>query len=60
MRLVMLGLPAAGKGTQGKLLSVGYAIPHISTGSMFRASMRSESEIGQQARPVYRARGAGA
>lgn len=50
MRLVLLGPPAAGKGTQGNLLSEKYGIPHISTGSMFRASMRMESEVGRVAR----------
>lgn len=50
MHLVMLGPPAAGKGTQGKLLSSRYGIPHISTGSMFRASMHTENDLGQQVR----------
>ncbi len=50
MRLVMLGLPAAGKGTQGKLLSERYGIPHISTGSMFRDAMSANTLLGQQTR----------
>lgn len=50
MRLVMLGLPAAGKGTQGKLLSERCGITHVSTGSVFRSAMRSESAIGREAR----------
>lgn len=49
MRLVMLGPPAAGKGTQGQLLCDRYGIPHISTGSMFRASIQSGSAVGKQA-----------
>jgi adenylate kinase len=50
MRLVMLGPPAAGKGTQGKLLASYYGVPHISTGSMFRESMQAQSELGGQVR----------
>jgi len=50
MRLVMLGLPAAGKGTQGRLISEQYRIPHVSTGSMFRGAMRSNTKLGRQAR----------
>lgn len=50
MRLVMLGLPAAGKGTQGKLLSEKFLIPHVSTGSMFRAAMQLENDLGRRAK----------
>lgn len=50
MRVVMLGLPAAGKGTQGKLLSERYGIPHISTGSMFRGAISANTTLGQHAR----------
>lgn len=50
MRLVVLGLPAAGKGTQAKLLSQRYDVPHISTGSMFRSAMQSDSGVGKRAR----------
>ncbi|HHT28206.1 MAG TPA: adenylate kinase [Firmicutes bacterium] len=50
MRLVMLGPPAAGKGTQGKLLASYYGVPHISTGSMFRVNMQAQSELGGQVR----------
>lgn len=48
MRLVILGLPGAGKGTQGKLLAEHYGIPTISTGDMFRDALQSETELGSQ------------
>lgn len=44
----MLGLPGAGKGTQGELLGRRLAIPRISTGDMFRAVLRSETALGRQ------------
>lgn len=48
MRLVMLGLPGAGKGTQADLLAKKLNIPRISTGDMFREALQSESELGRQ------------
>lgn len=48
MRLVILGLPGAGKGTQGKLLAKHYDIPTISTGDMFRNALQSETELGAE------------
>lgn len=56
MRLVLLGLPGAGKGTQGELLSENLGVPHISTGAMFRAAISSGSDLGQKAK-VYIERG---
>ena len=50
MRLVLLGLPGAGKGTQGERLAEEFKIPHISTGSIFRQAINSESELGKEAR----------
>ncbi len=50
MRLVLLGLPGAGKGTQGERLSGALNIPHISTGSIFRQAIQSNTELGQEAR----------
>ncbi len=47
-RLVMLGKQGAGKGTQCVLLSRHYVVPHISTGDMFRASVRSGTQLGNK------------
>jgi adenylate kinase len=49
-RLVVLGKQGAGKGTQAVRIARHYAVPHISTGDMFRASVRSGSEFGAKAR----------
>ena len=49
MRLVLLGLPGAGKGTQGRQLAAQYHIPHISTGGIIRAAIASGSELGDEA-----------
>lgn len=49
MRLVLLGLPGAGKGTQGELLAHEFQVPHISTGAIFRHEIDSETELGKQA-----------
>src|ERR1700704_2334872 len=49
-RLVILGKQGAGKGTQCVRLSRHYVVPHISTGDMFRAAVRSGSEAGNQAK----------
>lgn len=48
MRLVILGLPGAGKGTQGQLLGEHYGIPPISTGDMFREALQAETELGAE------------
>lgn len=48
MRLVMLGLPGAGKGTQADLLAKELGIPRISTGDMFREALQSDTELGRQ------------
>jgi adenylate kinase len=50
MRLVLLGPPGAGKGTQATHLAAAYGIPHISTGDIFRANLRDETPIGLKAR----------
>lgn len=49
MRLVLLGLPGAGKGTQGERIAAKYGIPHISTGSIIREAIASGSALGQEA-----------
>lgn len=50
MRLVILGPPGAGKGTQARLLAEKFSIPHISTGDIFRSIMGAEGEVGEKAR----------
>ncbi|MCK9524395.1 MAG: adenylate kinase [Limnochordia bacterium] len=49
MRLVLLGLPGAGKGTQGDRISEKYGIPHISTGSIIREAIAAGADLGQEA-----------
>ncbi|MBC2682219.1 adenylate kinase [Corynebacterium anserum] len=49
MRLVLLGPPGAGKGTQASLLSDALKIPHISTGDLFRANISNGTDLGKQA-----------
>ena len=50
MRLVLVGPPGAGKGTQASLLAEHYKIPHISTGDIFRANLKSGTSLGLQAK----------
>ena len=50
MKIVMLGAPGAGKGTQAKKIAAKYAIPHISTGDIFRANIKNNTELGQKAK----------
>jgi len=50
MRLELMGPPGAGKGTQAQRLCVAHAIPHLSTGDMFRENIRQETPLGRQAR----------
>ena len=50
MKLIMLGAPGAGKGTQAKKISVKYEIPHISTGDIFRANIKGGTELGMKAK----------
>ncbi len=50
MKIIMLGAPGAGKGTQAKMLADKYAIPHISTGDIFRANIKNGTELGNKAK----------
>src|SRR5690606_6231683 len=50
MNLVLMGLPGAGKGTQAEQIVDKYHIPHISTGDMFRAAIKDNTELGLQAK----------
>ena len=49
MKLIMLGAPGAGKGTQAKRIAAKYGIPHISTGEIFRANIKNGTELGKKA-----------
>jgi adenylate kinase len=50
MRLVLVGPPGAGKGTQAQFLAAHYGIPHISTGDIFRANLKENTALGQEAK----------
>jgi adenylate kinase len=50
MRLVLVGPPGAGKGTQAQFLAAHYLIPHISTGDIFRANLKAGTPLGEQAK----------
>lgn len=50
MKIIMLGAPGAGKGTQAKMIAEQYKIPHISTGDIFRANIKNNTELGQEAK----------
>lgn len=50
MRIIMLGAPGAGKGTQAKMIAKKYEIPHISTGDIFRANIKNDTELGHKAK----------
>ena len=50
MKIIMLGAPGAGKGTQAKKISAKYNIPHISTGDIFRMNIKNGTELGTKAK----------
>ena len=50
MKIIMLGAPGAGKGTQAKQIAAKYSIPHISTGDIFRANIKNGTELGKKAK----------
>lgn len=50
MKIIMLGAPGAGKGTQAKMIADQYKIPHISTGDIFRMNIKNGTELGIEAK----------
>lgn len=50
MKIIMLGAPGAGKGTQAKMIASKYGVPHISTGDIFRANIKNGTELGAKAK----------
>ena len=50
MKIIMLGAPGAGKGTQAKMIADKYKIPHISTGDIFRLNIKNGTELGMEAK----------
>ncbi|KAB8167209.1 adenylate kinase [Streptomyces sp. 3MP-14] len=54
MRIVLVGPPGAGKGTQAALLAEQLSIPHISTGNLFRANISEGTELGRQVESILR------
>jgi adenylate kinase len=52
LNLLVLGPQGAGKGTQAKRIATDYAIPHVSTGDMFRSAIAERSELGQRVQPI--------
>ncbi len=50
MKIVMLGAPGAGKGTQAQMLAKKYDIPHVSTGDIFRMNIKNGTELGMEAK----------
>jgi adenylate kinase len=50
MKIIMLGAPGAGKGTQAKMIADKYQVPHISTGDIFRANIKNGTDLGKKAK----------
>ena len=52
MKIIMLGAPGAGKGTQAKMIAEKYQVPHVSTGDIFRANIKNGTELGKKAKAL--------
>lgn len=50
MKIIMLGAPGAGKGTQAKMIADKYGVPHVSPGDIFRANIKNGTELGMEAK----------
>lgn len=50
MKIIMLGAPGAGKGTQAKMIAEKYDLPHVSTGDIFRSNIKNGTELGMEAK----------
>ena len=53
MKIIMLGAPGAGKGTQAQMIAEKFNIPHISTGDIFRANIKNGTELGKKAKEFW-------
>ncbi|MBN2367776.1 nucleoside monophosphate kinase, partial [Candidatus Woesearchaeota archaeon] len=52
MKMIFLGPPGAGKGTQAKIIAGKLGIPHISTGDIFRENMKNQTPMGKKAKKI--------
>ena len=59
MRIVLLGAPGSGKGTQAKMMAQKYKVPQISTGDILRAAIAEKTEIGKKVSAIMEARRVG-
>ena len=53
MKIILLGMPGAGKGTQAELIKVNYNIPSISTGAILRDISKASSDLGAKSKIIY-------
>jgi adenylate kinase len=53
LNILLLGPQGAGKGTQGKLISSAYGIPHVATGDMLRTTIAAKTPLGRRVKPIY-------
>lgn len=53
MKIIMLGAPGAGKGTQAKMIAEKYGIPHVSTGDIFRANIKNGTETWYGSKEIH-------